>query len=352
MSIFLLLISTLVLTDSFRYNGISPLRSPSSFHHMAATVPVDSVMDVSRVDAYISGMERRGAGRSFGTVIGSIVRWFNMVIVSSAFFILLRVLNRLKVHNVEGLNTLILKPREMPLLSVSNHQSFLDDPGLWAAILPFYRIHPDRTRWGICTEDVFFAVPWLQPIMGAGNALPLDRGGSLFQPAMKYFWQLLNGGAWCHVFPEGRLWQDWRFEENEPHLGPFKVGVGKLIAHCEPGKEPIILPMYHTGMDKVIPEKQLKRGIDGKKSKKKSRPIGILPCLFQKIDVYVGEPFDLKPKVAAFREMHPGILDEFDLSNADAMAFYSELTNDVREKVLELEKHARRSGPKSSNLET
>jgi hypothetical protein len=34
----------------------------------------------------------------------------------------------------------------------------LDDPGIWSVLLPFWRLHPRRLRWVLCTEDVFFAV--------------------------------------------------------------------------------------------------------------------------------------------------------------------------------------------------
>jgi hypothetical protein len=44
------------------------------------------------------------------------------------------------------------------LLTVSNHQSVLDDPGIWTALLPFWRLRPRQLRWVLCTEDVFFAV--------------------------------------------------------------------------------------------------------------------------------------------------------------------------------------------------
>jgi monolysocardiolipin acyltransferase len=208
----------------------------------------------------------------------------------------------------------------------------MDDPGLFAAFLPFYRILPRCVRWSICTEDVFFAVPFIQPFMGAGNVLPLDRSGSLFQPAFKMFWEKLNEGGWCHIFPEGRIWQDWRFEPEEPHLGPFKIGVGKMIAHCEEGQEPIIIPMYHRGMDYVIPEKVLKKG-----SRKASKPRVKFPKIGQKIDVYFGEPFDTKETVDKFKREHPGLLDSWDHNSKEALELYQTLANEVRDKVLEVE---------------
>jgi len=223
-----------------------------------------------------------------------------------------------------------------PMLTVSNHQSVLDDPGLWCVLLPWWRMRPEQFRWSICTEDVFFAVPFLSPVYGAGNVMPLDRSGSLEQPLFKRFFEKLTGGSWCHIFAEGRVWQNWRFEDGEPRLGPFKFGIGKLIAHCPEGKEPLIVPLFHQGMDKVIPEKVLSK----EKNKKASKPLSLFPKVGNQITMYVGEPFDFKDKIKAFREKHPGTLDSWQ-SSAEAIELYMEITNEVRKKVLVLELEAR-----------
>lgn len=304
--------------------------------YVTSSPSMEIAEEVSRCELYVQRMRTLGRGRSFGPILGNIIRYLNQFCTCVLFSVLLRVFNRVKVHDRDRLDNLVLENRadSRPLLSVSNHQSLLDDPGLWAAILPWWRMSPESVRWGVCTEDVFFAVPWLQPFMGAGNVLPLDRGGSLFQPSFKFFQEKLNHGAWCHVFPEGRIWQDWRFEKNDEHLGPFKVGVGKLIAHCQ--NDPLILPMVHTGMDKIVPEKPLKKG-----SRKASRPISKWPQLGNKVDVYVGEPFSLRKEVEAFRGKHPGVLESFDNHSPELLQFYSDLADAVKEKVVEIEQRVR-----------
>lgn len=85
--------------------------------------------------------------------------------------------------------------------------------------------------------------------------------------------------------------QGWRFDDHELRLGEFKFGVGKLIAHCE--KSPIIVPMYHRGMDGVLPEKILK----DRKTKRPSTPISPIPRMGNDIRLFIGESMDFTGKV-------------------------------------------------------
>jgi hypothetical protein len=67
--------------------------------------------------------------------------------------------------------------------------------------------------------------------------------------------------------------------------------VGKLIAHCE--RSPLVVPIYHRGMDQIIPEKVLK----DKKTKKPSTPISAIPRAGKEIKLFVGESLDFTEKV-------------------------------------------------------
>ena len=72
---------------------------------------------------------------------------------------LLRILNTFKVIRLNTLLNLVFKrPAGVGLLTVSNHQSVFDDPGLWGAMLPFWKLAPQKLRWSLCTEDIFFSV--------------------------------------------------------------------------------------------------------------------------------------------------------------------------------------------------
>jgi monolysocardiolipin acyltransferase len=302
-----------------------------------------------------------------GPVLGPLVRYLNSCFIGVLFTLVLRVMNRFRAFHKERLiDQIFHRERGRGMLTVSNHMSVADDPGLFAALIPWWRISARRLRWVLCTEDVFFAVrtfhpptsshriasnrhlicrafprcsppdpqnKYLQMVLGGGNVIPLDRSGSLEQPLFQRFHEKLAEGSWCHIFAEGKVRQSWRFDDDEPHLGAFKFGVGKLIAHCK--TSPVVVPFYHRGMDNVIPEKVL----PDKKTKRASTPVSIVPRRGNDIRLHVGEPLDFTDKVRRFREAHPGALDSW-RSTMESIALYEEITMEIRAAVLKLEKEA------------
>ncbi len=191
--------------------------------------------------------------------------------MTSVFSSLLHAGNTVELLDRHRLDDLILNDREddTPLITVANHTSTLDDPGLVSAILPWgARVSHRRMRWGICTEEICFANPGLGSFFAAGKALPIQRGGSIHQKGLATLLDKLNRGDWVHVFPEGRVWQEggtplrdaegrWCSGSGRcslPHVkvGPMKWGIGKLIANAE--KTPIVLPYFHMGMNDVMPQ--------------------------------------------------------------------------------------------------
>ena len=59
----------------------------------------------------------------------------------------------------------------------------------------------------------------------------------------------LKEGHWLHVYPEGRV-------NANKELIRYKWGVGRLISECRPRMLPIVVPIYHLGMDSVLPNKK------------------------------------------------------------------------------------------------
>lgn len=106
-----------------------------------------------------------------------------------------------------------------------------------------------------------------------------------------------------------------------------------MIAHSK--VSPIVVPMYHKGMDNVIPEKQL----NDKRSKKAAKPISLIPKIGNKIEVYYGDSFDFTEKIEAFKKKYPGMLDKW-TSTAETIELYTEIAEECRSKVRKLAREA------------
>jgi len=142
--------------------------------------------------------------------------------------------------------------------------------------------------------------------IGAGQVLPICRGDGINQKLLLDFGRHLACGEWCHVFPEGGVWQwdelggrrkippnattgsssdfgtsgnsgssnnttvpttDNDNNETTIHIvpatlqqkslppspiGKLKWGVGKLIAHAP--ITPKVIPFAHRGMERLFPQ--------------------------------------------------------------------------------------------------
>lgn len=112
----------------------------------------------NRSDLYANDVMMR-PHRWGGPVVGPLCRRLSIILVSIMSVVVLRVFNRFRVIRENTLKRLIFhRPKGKGLLTVSNHQSVVDDPGLWGALLPFWRISPEQMRWSLCTDNVFFYV--------------------------------------------------------------------------------------------------------------------------------------------------------------------------------------------------
>lgn len=162
-----------------------------------------SACRVNKSDSYAAIFQKPRWG---GRIIGPILRYLNIGIIAGLFLIILRLFNRVTcVRNNILLDKIFKREEGRGLLTVSNHQSMADDPGLFAAVIPWWKIRPDKMRWVLCTEDVFFWNKILQRLLGGGNVMPLDRTGSIEQPLFKAFQEKLADGSWCHIYPEGKV---------------------------------------------------------------------------------------------------------------------------------------------------
>jgi len=164
------------------------------------------------------------------------------------------------------------KEKNQAIITVSNHRSLFDDPGVVSCLLPLWiGIQPKYNRWGICSQEYCFGdiIPSIiKGYIGAGQVLPIRRGGGIDQNLFRDFASLVARGEWCHIFPEGGVWQ-WdelggrgrhaiiESKASEVTKSKLKWGIGKLIAHAP--VKPRVVPFAHVGMENLCPQEKVSR---------------------------------------------------------------------------------------------
>lgn len=188
-------------------------------------------------------------------------------------------LNSTTVHNADTLLHLVRsRPNGLPLITVSNHMSTLDDPLLWG-FKGFPICDANLSRWVLAAEDICFKSSPLSYFFRLGKCIPITRGGGIYQEHMNEALERLSEGAWLHTFPEGKVCQ-----EDSP-IRRLKWGTASLIVRAP--VTPIVLPIVHKGFEQVMPDKS---------SRGKRPPF---PLCNKEIRIIVGEPmeFDI-PKMS------------------------------------------------------
>lgn len=165
------------------------------------------------------------------------------------------------------------------LVTVCNHVSTFDDPGVLSAMIPWSTFASEArrggVRWTLCTDEICAKNALREQFFLCGKALAIKRGGGVDQPAMRTAANLLARGDWVHLFPEGRV-------SKTGTLGPMRRGLAKLLCDVEiaGGEAPIVLPFWHSGMDVIKPYG------------KWSIAVG------ERVHVTVGEPLDFRDLTA------------------------------------------------------
>lgn len=222
------------------------------------------------------GRKMEWAGRA--KHLGGIPRKVVLMGVGGFAKIVATIFNTTSVHNAHTLIRLVRsRPPALPLLTVSNHMSTLDDPLMWG-FKGFPTCHPNLARWVLAADDICFKNPFYSYFFRLGKCIPIIRGGGIYQEHMNEALERLADGEWLHTFPEGKVSQ-----EDAP-IRRLKWGTASLIARAP--VTPIVLPIFHHGFEEVMPEKFL----CGR------RPP--FPLCNKNINIFVGEPieFDL-PKM-------------------------------------------------------
>ncbi|KAH9895722.1 acyltransferase-domain-containing protein [Cubamyces lactineus] len=138
--------------------------------------------------------------------------------------------------------------------TLGEHMRSLDDPVAWG-VLParFYR-DSRMTRWTLGASDIMFTNPVFSTFFRLGQVIETFRGNGIFQPAIDTAIEKLNRGEWIHLFGEGKVNQESSDpnSSNAARLLRFKWGIGRIMMEAQ--KPPVIIPMWLTGFDKLMPE--------------------------------------------------------------------------------------------------
>lgn len=133
------------------------------------------------------------------------------------------------------------------LLTYCNHISVLDEPTIWGSLPASSFRSPHTVRWTLGASDIMFTNRFLSKFFRNGQCIETHRGGGIHQAAIDESISKLDAGKWIHLFPEGYV-----NVSTSTRLRRFKWGIARMLIEAE--KLPVVVPIWITGFDRLMPE--------------------------------------------------------------------------------------------------
>ncbi|TDH72842.1 hypothetical protein CCR75_000578 [Bremia lactucae] len=237
--------------------------------------------------------------------------------------------NRSTIKGVEILvQQLDQRPKGTSVITVSNHSATVDDPAIFANMMPWRYMWPRNSRWSLASQEYCYTKGKLASAFFFGaKSLPIKRGAGIDHPMIRAIFDKVEQGAWVHIFPEGKIVQDeplgGRPSPRREEIGRLKWGVGKLIARAT--TRPIVVPVYHYNMEKLMPQDD------------QNRVISVLPKKNLNLGVIVGEPLSFDDLFERYAHNCVARDSPWETQEQEK-ALYSAITRRIENALLALEK--------------
>ena len=197
-------------------------------------------------------------------VLDEVLYYIWLGLTGLSFFIFFRILNRTVVKGKENI------PRGKRILFLSNHRTMIDSFLIGTeACFPRCILEPSILPYSPAASENFFSNPVLGFMSKNWKCIPVDRQRNDLAALRTIIKNLKDSNV--ILFPEGTRSRDGE-------LGEGKNGVGMIIREADP----IVIPVYIDGMEKVLPIGKWNPRIGKKVTLMFGKPLDFSDCLNSK----------------------------------------------------------------------